>query len=806
MAIYLRERDGSLRQGRDPGDRRNQSYAENEAKRRGTTTRFVGSDGKEYSTNAKGEIGRVEVINGKEVSVTVSQPERDSQGLDAIDRQIQATKIQNEKVASDRAKQEMINVQVVRQSQLPYATGTVRADNVVPTGFNPFGKDDGLNYYFDLPGRMAREFESKGQMEGLKGNQASALLYGGKSLAFGVASGFVQIPKAVLNPIDTGKGLFGAGKAFVANPVGFTGEILSDAYRSPVSFIGEVGGGFVFGAAASKAARAGTNAYVKIGATEVPAAEVFSPQVLKQGKEFPLSSGIDDSLKQFNTRTPSGQIIVSTASPSPLKGTVAGPGRKGGLPVPLEDPVIFVTPKGQGSPAFLGLKQSTGYTLNPINALRPSIPTVTEFAVKSVDRQPQSALLKPGFYGSKEFLESQAGSQKAFITKRSELGQGSIPRQQFAASVDFESPIARTVVRDGTIMRKQTTIKAGDILREAGTTELEAGIPSGSVFAYNSKGFLSRIKGFDMYTTYEGRAVAIRRAELVAAKGQARVFPDSVKLISSQKVSKEYYSFTRSNPRLVSIPFRSPASSDFVSSSSGSYVFSPLKGSSSTIMDARGASSMVSGGSSRTIPGRITSRGVVSVPYYRPISSPNSGLSSGGGSGSSFGGSDGSSVIPDTSNPGSSVSPPGSSVSFGASGKSIAKGFSSIRIPEILSDVKLPSSRVVRKKKGFKVEVRRTGRFSIASPDVFSEEDALSFGREKVGTTAAASFRLVSFDSDPTKTFRQNRASQSDFYQSTREKGVFIEKASRRIKSAGEIREITFKGINSNRKKRGGLL
>jgi hypothetical protein len=44
--------------------------------------------------------------------------------------------------------------------------------------------------------------------------------------------------------------------------------------------------------------------------------------------------------------------------------------------------------------------------------------------------------------------------------------------------------------------------------------------------------------------------------------------------------------------------------------------------------------------------------------------------------------------------------------------------------------------------------------------------------------------------------------SNDRFYTSRKESGVLIEKSSKRIKSLGELREITFKGIQTQRRTR----
>ena len=107
---------------------------------------------------------------------------------------------------------------------------------------------------------------------------------------------------------------------------------------------------------------------------------------------------------------------------------------------------------------------------------------------------------------------------------------------------------------------------------------------------------------------------------------------------------------------------------------------------------------------------------------------------------------------------------------------------------------KLPQQ--TQTQKGFNVFVRRGGEFRKVSPFALTEQSALAFGQRRVGTTAAASFKIE--EASVGGTDLKIRPDLSDFYKSTKEKGVFVEKKERRIKSAGELSEITFKGIKAS--------
>jgi hypothetical protein len=98
---------------------------------------------------------------------------------------------------------------------------------------------------------------------------------------------------------------------------------------------------------------------------------------------------------------------------------------------------------------------------------------------------------------------------------------------------------------------------------------------------------------------------------------------------------------------------------------------------------------------------------------------------------------------------------------------------------------------------GFRVFVRRGGEFKPTGP-VLSKAEALEFGAFKVDSTPAASFKIKPVSGSPTGSFA-GKGFFSFFKPSKRESGVFVEPASRRIRTPGEKRGITLKGIQSQR-------
>ena len=114
-------------------------------------------------------------------------------------------------------------------------------------------------------------------------------------------------------------------------------------------------------------------------------------------------------------------------------------------------------------------------------------------------------------------------------------------------------------------------------------------------------------------------------------------------------------------------------------------------------------------------------------------------------------------------------------------------------------DFKLPSfSKSSRS--GFVVSVRKRGKFETVASNV-GLKSAYKLAKLKVGNTASASFKLTPLNSRA-RSQLSGFSPNKDFYKSKTEDFTFIERRSRRIKSSGELREITFKGIATQKKKK----
>jgi len=336
-----------------------------------------------------------------------------------------------------------------------------------------------------------------------------------------------------------------------------------------------------------KGASLGRRATYSLTREFVPKEKVFSSQVLDKGQTFPTVKSINEAVGKFSK---SNQ--VAHAAPRPLKSKVVSAGEhalKG-----MEDPGLFVTPKGEASPYFLrtsrsGIPTEIGFGLLP----KINKPTLVQVQVAGVKRQPGSILKTPGFAATGKYLESQAGTGFAFITKRSEAS-----------------------------FRKLPTGRGGS------TSELEAVIPVGTQ--------LKKVKGGrKQYTVYEGEAVRIQEFSITGKKISKQQFSRQSKSINRKYKSFESLIGSRKT-KLPITPYSSYKSSSKKGSSSNQSNISHIIGRSSS-----GKSNKSSGGSSpirdplRRVPSgssitRITRRGGSSS-----ITSSITGGGSGRGGGSS---------------------------------------------------------------------------------------------------------------------------------------------------------------------------
>lgn len=631
----------------------------------------------------------------------------------------------------------------------------------------------------------------------------------GKATLFflpGAAKESIRATVNILNPNPEKNTLFQGVKGFIQSAR--QGTIIEDATQpfrtNPARATAQLTTDAATGAAADAGVRAairtGTNQFIKLGAKEVPAAERFGDV---------KATSTADSLERFaRSKDAEGRQIVVTASPERLSGA-AGEGRRGGLPNPIEDPGIYTAPLDSSNPMFLRLQNERSgvtFTLNPLDNLKPRVPTLTEFEVKGVQQQPRSIINQPGFDASKNFLAGEAGSGTAFITKRSEVGQGTAPTSTIKITEDFTTPTPEIIIRDGRTLRT-TELRRGDLMQTKGTSEIEAVIPAGTEFRTAPlQGFLANVKGFDRYTIVDGQPVAIRRVQIIdnpqagsilnqptATRTQTAELTRTIQREAST-LSSDLDRRARIRPTPIIPSNTAPPGSAF------SNTPSPRTANTQSSPSAASSSEPPAGTAFSNSP------------------TPSSARSAQRSSGSRSGGSSGAGASPFSGNPStpgptppsptpSSPTPssPGRSAGSSGAGASPYSGNQAFSAPQPFTQPTRPTKtkRVAKKEEepGFSVFVRRKGVFKKVNDLSLSQSDALNLGASIASNTAARSFKI---EADNRAAARKNSGAPdlSDFYRSNKETGVFIQKGQKAISSAGELREITQKGIAATKRRK----
>ena len=153
-----------------------------------------------------------------------------------------------------------------------------------------------------------------------------------------IAGGFTLIA----HPIKSGKAI---GQEFVKNPGAVAGELYF--YKKGFEGVKQI-----------------KSAYIEAGSKFIPPEKVFAESVLKVKETLPKSKSTAESLRRFEA----AGSEVTTATPSKLSGSEATVGKKASTG--FEDPGIYVTPRGEGSPYFLRTtpispEASYSFSLNP---------------------------------------------------------------------------------------------------------------------------------------------------------------------------------------------------------------------------------------------------------------------------------------------------------------------------------------------------------------------------------------------------------------------------------------------------------
>lgn len=276
---------------------------------------------------------------------------------------------------------------------------------------------------------------------------------------------------------------------------------------------------------------------------------VFDKRVLQGKDTFPMSRSAKESLIEFRKAKGDYGFEVSHATSANIKNEFTidlQPGTEGAKFI--EDPGLFVTPKGRGSPYFTRVgeppKSITEISIFP-KFERPSVLEITN--IKNINRLPMEVLETPGFEVVGEYYAKQKPGD-IFISKRSEIGLGTVKGKGFK-----------------------------------GTGELEAIIPT--------KTELVELKNAKRYTVFEDVPIELREfrvtGKIVTTERFGRITSDIVKISASNPI----YSINKSSISLSSLPITSITKS----SSKPSYITSSsISNTSSSISTPSSISSVIS--------------------------------------------------------------------------------------------------------------------------------------------------------------------------------------------------------------------
>lgn len=523
-----------------------------------------------------------------------------------------------------------------------------------------------------------------------------------------------------------------------------------------------------------------TRPFVEFKGIKINADNIFGGSV--SGRKV-TSTSTTEALQQFEVgRTSTGEIDVVTVSPNRLKGLEIKAGAKGLSGI--EDDVGYVAPINRANPMFLRLADgSTGNSDVSIGFSNffASRSTVNIIRVKDVVVPSKQALSESGFSNvNKEFV----GQGVAVITKRSIIGKGEIEAQLFSPTKDIT-------------LKSGKVYKVGKLYKEGGTSETEAGILQGEIVSRTSGKtdfytIVNQKKFFGKNIPLTGTLIELPKYKLEIGSNSAsnNVGKNSLSLNELNARQSNSISSITSNTRKVGLtssvgynPSGSKIGISNINISKGNG--SALKSSSAV------SSSRVSGKSSSfTSGGSYANNSSSETVLSNKVSSI---VASNRGSGSSV------------FSPSKSVSSSGNSVGFSnnnisqsssISSRGVFKGTSFVSGKGDDNPINGKDFNVLKSKNDgfgkFGVEVRKGGKFfSVGKGLSFSK--AYGKGSSIVGNSASATFRLTQRG----KPISVNSQSSSFYSKGTN----VIEKRGRRIKSRGELSEITYKGINSQRKR-----
>ena len=386
------------------------------------------------------------------------------------------------------------------------------------------------------------EYIRQQRMESIRMGEAGSpipgiLSSGISTVKFGKS--LVSLPKElVTKPVSTvtsfGYGLKETGREVISGELGTKlGRVLKE---EPGFAIGYLGGEIAQAGVGAVTKKVGKGIITKVGAKKIPTEEVFAKEVLRGEETFPLTTSTESALKEFRTLGKEGDryVVVTATTIKPEKVTTPKVGAAGSIG--REDPGIYVAPKTRGSPYFTGITGETSkeykLTLNPFKVYgKGAKPAVIEIEVAGIEKYPREIVKEPGFARVGEFLKSEKKPGIAYISKRSEIGQGELVPQKFV----------RTKVAEETMFRKKVIDVKPFVDTEKGTKEIEA-IVFEELRRKPIKNTISRLKGYEKYTTLYGENLPVYRysvSSLVGPmkKGEGIISKTKQKILKGQIAS-----------------------------------------------------------------------------------------------------------------------------------------------------------------------------------------------------------------------------------------------------------------------------
>ena len=653
------------------------------------------------------------------------------------------------------------------------------------------------------------------------------------------------------------------GESLVTHPAETTVEVANQALSEPASFIGSSVGNLAFGKYVdAPLLKEGVvqvqDLVVAQGKLKIPITELQSnPDVLSGKIRYPTSSGPNQAFSKFQTQgvrdivylqnptappvsppikfvenplvpldLPSGNFYggespvgiyrgnaeagtvtaidtlgmkkayqVSHASPNPIPVDETGVGKVAFVEeqfVRPESVGVYVAPHGETSITFLKLGKTpeSSLDLSGWNGLFNQ-PAITEFVVSDVQRLPEG-VVGGDWKGALDWQNVRAEPGVSYVTRNMELGK--LETENF---IPYISEGSNPLAPEGQMFKT---------IGETSYTQLPSNTPIGKLLGLNRNIPIVDVQVLNTEQLAELRlssqVESSKPSSLVVSKSNLPVVSESVGAgsVNPSKVMSqvEFDNYLKSSSLTSSekIPY---------------FVSAPSISKSSSVSDVQGSS----------VVGYVSDVSILSSP--KSSSNPVS-------SGSSYNfSSSGSILVPGSS---SSVSSSEDVVSFGSSGGSsnfslvnpisepsgssnvsnpVLPPFTPYKNPPSIPPPGLPPYVKPPVISGFKDKNKRKNRFvtkvrhrgQFVTEGVFdSVQKAFSKGFEGVKHTAGASFKV---EEEGRGTLQLPTPPQlgGELYKSKKEKGVFIQPRGKRIGTLGEKEQITFKGIQANRERKG---